>query len=159
MIFERYKMESDSDLQRLKVPGGWLIKMDGYREIAICFYPDPLHLWIIDEPDTNRCLTCGGHNFDLKTNLFKAFCHIQYLVDDSLFCVDCQSDEIRERLKNPIKSCDECDGTDSCPNSRAAFNAIRKNCSQSQRQGPEDLRDDWPHAIPVPGGARLSLRR
>ena len=33
-------------LFRVKVPGGWLVSL--YSN-AICFYPDPEHLWLKDD--------------------------------------------------------------------------------------------------------------
>lgn len=34
------------ELQRIKVPYGWLIRTSNCGEgIAVCFYPDPAHEW------------------------------------------------------------------------------------------------------------------
>jgi hypothetical protein len=30
---------------RSKVPGGWIVLVDGYVERSITFYPDPNHEW------------------------------------------------------------------------------------------------------------------
>ncbi len=35
----------DYRLSRAKVPGGWLVKITGYAEHGIAFYPDPNHTW------------------------------------------------------------------------------------------------------------------
>lgn len=35
-----------STLYRIKVPGGWLVRIQGHSgSEAITFYPDPQHLW------------------------------------------------------------------------------------------------------------------
>lgn len=34
---------------RSKVPGGWLIRTTEDMSCAICFYPDPEHLWLKDD--------------------------------------------------------------------------------------------------------------
>lgn len=33
------------NLERMEVPGGWLIRTFGRDGVAICFYPDPAHVW------------------------------------------------------------------------------------------------------------------
>ena len=35
-------------LFRMKVPGGWLIRSSS--QPALCFYPDPKHLWLKSKP-------------------------------------------------------------------------------------------------------------
>ncbi len=38
----------DCDLERIEVPGGWLVRTGLYSDngsTSICFYPDPNHLW------------------------------------------------------------------------------------------------------------------
>ena len=64
----------DSELQRAKVPGGWLVKMYtdvmhdveavGFRDgwdwrPALTFVPDPTHSWgVVDEPVSAPALLC-----------------------------------------------------------------------------------------------------
>lgn len=37
------------DLERISVPGGWLVRTSINEDngIALCFYPDPAHTWQI----------------------------------------------------------------------------------------------------------------
>lgn len=36
------------DLERIAVPGGWLVRTAVNESVSICFYPDPQHLWECD---------------------------------------------------------------------------------------------------------------
>jgi len=116
MKFEYYKIGNES-LQRLKVPGGWLVSLDGYRETSLCFYPDPNHGWVVNgKIDSNyQCPACKGYDLRKKTELNKSLCYRQYGTDNSLFCYNCLSDELKEILDNPRKDCDNCPGTMYCP--------------------------------------------
>ena len=109
--FEYYKI-GDESLQRLKVPGGWLVGLDG-----LCFYPDPNHEWVVGgKIDSDyQCPICKGYDLRKKTKLSKSLCHRQYGTDDSLFCYNCLSDELKEILNNPREDCDNCPGTMYCP--------------------------------------------
>lgn len=40
----------DEGTRRLKVPGGWLVNVYELESDSVCFYPDPKHEWIVDEP-------------------------------------------------------------------------------------------------------------
>lgn len=33
------------DMDRMMVPGGWLVRLDHGEGLSICFYPDPEHKW------------------------------------------------------------------------------------------------------------------
>jgi len=81
-----------------------------------------------------KCPVCRSSDLREATEYNKALCHIQYLIDGSLFCFDCQCEEVKTLLNNPIKNCDECSGTTMCPNSKAARNAVRKNKKPSERR-------------------------
>ena len=43
----RSKHDGSYDLQRFKVPGGWLVRTFGEREPSMCFMPDGSHRWSI----------------------------------------------------------------------------------------------------------------
>jgi len=147
--FEYYILEDgnrETKLRRLKVPGGWLVDVGGYRESSACFYPDPTHCWVVGETDPDHtCTKCGSNDLKEMTEFHKAFCYVQFGIDTNLFCYNCQSESVRKRLDNPIKSCDECEGTSTCPNSQAAFDAVKKNY--------RDFEDDVDDHTSVWGGA------
>lgn len=44
------KMNDDSDLERIAVPGGWLVRTSDIINggVALCFYADREHLWECD---------------------------------------------------------------------------------------------------------------
>lgn len=33
------------DIQRARIPGGWLLRMKGRDEASLTFVPDPTHAW------------------------------------------------------------------------------------------------------------------
>lgn len=35
----------DNDTERLKVPGGWLVRWRGGRGVSLTYVPDPGHTW------------------------------------------------------------------------------------------------------------------
>ena len=87
---------------------------------------------------TKKCPECGGKNIKSMSTWSEAHCHIQSLIYYSCFCYDCQSDEVKHRIDNPITDCNDCVGTPNCP-ATYTFRYILQN----------DPRDDWPHAILV----------
>ncbi len=104
-----------------------------------------------------KCPDCGNPDLREKTEFYRACCHVQYLIDDSLFCYDCQLEAVKNLLDNPRKSCDDCSGTPTCPNSDAPWRAMQKNYyTRTSKQ--DDQREDWPHAMPVPEGVWLTTR-
>ena len=40
-----YRYIDNNPVYRAKVPGGWLIRMEGLHEESITFLPDPAHKW------------------------------------------------------------------------------------------------------------------
>ena len=84
-----------------------------------------------------KCPKCGSFDLRETTEFNKARCHIQFLINPRLFCYDCQSETIKNRLDNPIKSCDDCFGTSTCPASSAAAEATKQNHSCHRPKSPE----------------------
>ena len=39
------ELESNMDVYRAKVPGGWLVLFKGFDNAGLTFYPDPNHAW------------------------------------------------------------------------------------------------------------------
>ena len=54
------------------------------------------------------CPKCGNPDLLEMTEFNRARCHIQYLIDYSTFCYDCQPDCVKEILDNPNKTCEDC---------------------------------------------------
>jgi len=55
-----------------------------------------------------KCPVCGSIDMREATEFNRSRCRIQYLINSSLFCYDCQSVAIKQILANPVKSCDNC---------------------------------------------------
>ena len=96
---------------------------------------------VIKTGDMKCCPECGGSDWRTKTEFHKAGCHIQFLIDRTLFCYDCAAGIIKYILDHPITSCDGCKGTPDCPSSSAAGEAIRQNYSIHQKRGTESSGD------------------
>jgi len=90
-----------------------------------------------------KCPACGSSDLRETTEYNKAHCHIQYLINGSFFCFDCQCEEIKILLNNPRKSCDECTGTSMCPNSKAARNAVKSRGKKNKN--PSDRKWEYGH--------------
>ncbi len=95
------------------------------------------------------------------TDFFRACCPVQFLIQDTKICFNCLSKVeailVMLKIQEPVENCSLCD-IEECPVSSGMRNASKLNCEAKETTfkeqcGPEDLRDDWPHAIPVPGGA------
>lgn len=107
-----------------------------------------------------KCPKCGSTDFRKKTEYYKAKCDFQYLIDDGLFCYDCQSDVIKQVLDHPVASCDDCEGTPTCPASPAAAEAVGQNY-KTKKEKP-----DWEYGHEEeygrdgkPTGRTVSFRR
>jgi len=58
MVTLKWELMTDADFKtgflghaghnfhRAKIPGGWLVREDGFREHSLAFVPDPQHKWI-----------------------------------------------------------------------------------------------------------------
>jgi len=128
MTFEHYKLLDGSKIQRLKVPGGWLVEITGYRESSVCFYPDSQHEWVVDGwlDSHYHCPECGGSDLRKRTEFNRAACPTQFLIDDSLFCYNCQETDVQQRLDNPITNCRKCDTKN---NTNCAASNLEADCS------------------------------
>ena len=114
-----------------------------------------------------KCRKCGGYvRMDYTwTDFFRALCPIQHLISDNKICFNCLEKQtaitVYYVLKNPIKGCEECEGTESCASSRTAFDAVRKNFGAKREYNIRDSIDDhtslWggagPDCMPMQGGA------
>lgn len=92
-----------------------------------------------------KCSNCGGIDLRELTDWYKANCHIQYLISRSLFCYDCQTDDTKKILDNPIKNCDDCEGTDFCPASQKAADAIKMNHGKHKKTSPQKPNWEYGH--------------
>lgn len=43
LLWER--LNSDHCMDRARLPGGWLVRLNQFEVIALTFYPDPTHSW------------------------------------------------------------------------------------------------------------------
>lgn len=55
-----------------------------------------------------KCPDCGNENLLEQTVFNRAMCRIQVHIDRDLFCYDCCSEEQKDILDNPNKTCDGC---------------------------------------------------
>lgn len=99
------------------------------------------------------------------TDFFRACCPIQYLIQDTKICFNCLSKAeailVMLKIQEPVEDCSSCDDVEECPVLSGMRNASKLNRETREKTfkeqcGPEDLRDDWPHAIPMPEGVRLT---
>jgi len=105
-----------------------------------------------------KCDKCG-HPFQqyVWTDYFRACCPVQFLRIDELICFNCLEVStailVYYRLKNPIKDCDSCEGSDYCPGSKNAEDSRKKNAVLAD--GIDDHTSVWGGAGPDCMAGRL----
>jgi len=112
--------------------------------------------------ERSTCKKCGSKTITL-TEFHKACCAVEHLIDDRAICLNCMKETnitfvlfAGLVLMNPAKHGDDCPRkSPECSLGRLDEPYDLTSDDGYESQGPTDLRDDWPHAKPVPGGARL----
>jgi len=107
------KVDKAFGMFRTNVPGGWIVLLYGYRSGGLCFIPDKGHLWrpevtkILGD-DGEICRVCSTTKIE-KTDVGKAMCSFQHIIDRTLICPKCDlTKRAREALRNPVTDCESC---------------------------------------------------
>jgi len=103
-----------------------------------------------------ECEKCGCTKVCL-TDIYAAICSFEHLIkDQSYICLNClhpmEAFHVGYYLTFPSKSCPCQHKHEDCFQGRLDSPTI-DGSHDDDVDSPQDLRDDWPHARPVPGGA------